>query len=450
MKPRSLATAFAGAIATCAFAAAAAAQGLPPVPVPTENPVTEAKRILGKILFWDEQLSSDNSVACGTCHLPEHAGGDPREAQHPGADGLLGTADDVFGSPGVVRRDANGDTVDDPVFGYDPQVTGRGAPNFFGGLWAPENFWDGRASSTFVDPLDGVTVLIATGGTLESQAVGPILSSVEMAKDGRTWAEVTSKLAAATPLAFASDLPADLAAALTGGTTYGDLFQDAFGDPAITPARIAFAIATYERTLVADQTPWDLFIAGDPNAMTAPEQAGWSFFQNADCNVCHAPPVFSDESFRNVGVRAPAEDLGRFDVTANNADRGRFKVPTLRNVGLRAAYMHTGDLTTLAEVMNFYGPGQQASFDNIDPLMPVGMPPQAQLNIEAFMSTGLLDPRVAAATFPFDRPTLTAAGALPVPAAGASASAAAALAALLGIARLRRRQAPARGAANAA
>ena len=73
---------------------------LPAVPVPVENPITEPKRVLGKILFWDEQLSSDGSVACGTCHRPAAGGADPRTGRHPGID--KGTIDDVMGSPGIV------------------------------------------------------------------------------------------------------------------------------------------------------------------------------------------------------------------------------------------------------------------------------------------------------------------------------------------------------------
>ena len=80
--------------------------GVPPVPVPAENPITEPKRVLGKILFWDEQLSSDDSVACGTCHRPGAGGADPRAARHPGTD--KGTIDDVMGSPGIVSLDRDG------------------------------------------------------------------------------------------------------------------------------------------------------------------------------------------------------------------------------------------------------------------------------------------------------------------------------------------------------
>ncbi|MBT8441678.1 MAG: cytochrome-c peroxidase, partial [Gammaproteobacteria bacterium] len=74
------------------FAAGHAGAELPPVPVPAANPITEEKRVLGKILFWDEQLSSDDSIACGTCHIPSAGGADPRAGLHPGTD--PGTLDD--------------------------------------------------------------------------------------------------------------------------------------------------------------------------------------------------------------------------------------------------------------------------------------------------------------------------------------------------------------------
>ncbi len=394
----------------------ASSQTLPAVPTPSENPFSEEKRVLGKILFWDEQLSSDGSVACGTCHETRFAGGDSGSALHPGADGVLDTADDVFGSEGVVRREYNDEPIHDPVHGFGPQVTGRASPGFFGGaLWAPEVFWDGRAGGVFIDPEDGVTVQIASGGGLENQAVGPILSSVEMAHDGRTWAEVREKLASVSPLAHAADLPADVATALAGGTRYPDLFARAFGDPAITATRIAFAIATYERTLVADQTPWDRFQAGDTTALTATQKAGWDFFETSACSQCHPPPLFTDNSFRSIGVRDPDEDPGRAGVTGASLDNGRFKVPTLRNVGSKSTFFHTGEKSTLAQVITFYAPGNQGTTENVDALMPAGVPPPLIDPLIDFLSHGLLDPRVAAGTPPFDQPTLTAAGALPVP-----------------------------------
>src|SRR5689334_16213109 len=87
---------------------------LPPPPVPPGNPITTAKANLGKTLFWDEQLSSSRTVACGTCHRAETGGSDPRSvngtasATNPGPDGILGNADDLTGSPGVVQAVAGG------------------------------------------------------------------------------------------------------------------------------------------------------------------------------------------------------------------------------------------------------------------------------------------------------------------------------------------------------
>jgi len=426
------------------LAAPSEAQTLPAVPVPAENPITEEKRVLGKTLFWEEQLSSDDSVACGTCHAPGAGGADARLGIHPGADEIFDTADDVVGSPGVVRRASNGARVSDPLFGFDPQVTSRAAPSFFGGLWAPENFWDGRADGAFDDPLTG-TPLIASGGALENQALAPILSDVEMAAEGRTWAAVTAKLETVTPLVFAADLPADVAAALAGGSSYGDLFEDAFGDSAITPARIAFAIATYERTLVADQTPWDDFIAGDTGALTADQQAGWNAFQATACATCHVPPTFSNDEFRNVGVRPPGEDTGREAVTGAPDDLGRFKTPTLRNTGLKPTFMHNGGITSIEDVLGFYQPGQ--SFPaNRDPLVPVAIDPIQQTRISDFIENGLIDPRVAAETFPFDRPFINAAGAAGVfvPALGAGMTGMLS-AILMGIGALRLRRLGVRG-----
>ena len=122
---------------------------LPAVPVPEENQNTEPKRLLGKILFWDEQLSSDNTVACGTCHRPSFGGADPRQGRHPGSD--PGTIDDVWGSPGIVRMSVDGNSAKDPLFGFDRQVTHRIAPSNFGALWAAEIFGDGRAGSPRAD-----------------------------------------------------------------------------------------------------------------------------------------------------------------------------------------------------------------------------------------------------------------------------------------------------------
>ena len=382
---------------------------LPPVPpVPTGNQITEAKRALGKILFWDEQLSADSTVACGTCHSNGRSGTDGRIGIYPGADGVFGTPDDVKGSPGVVHADVNGNPVLDALFGMSVQVTRRSANAAVVAAYSPELFWDGRAKETFVDP-ESNQVSLATRGALESQAIGPVLSSVEMGRDGRTWASVRAKLAKSEPLGNATTIPADLVPLVGAHPTYGDLFQAAFGDPTITAERIAFAIATYERTLVPNQTPWDLFVGGNPAAMTQNQINGWNFFRGSPCAACHRPPTFSDNAYHNIGVRPPAEDTGRQEVTGLNGDRGKFKTPTLRGVGLKVSYMHTGVFTNIPDVIGHYRPGNPAIFlDNIDPILPVAVPPQVGPQLVDFLANALTDPRVRDQQFPFDQPRLHA------------------------------------------
>lgn len=236
------------------LAAAASAQVLPPVPVPPANPITESKRVLGKVLFWDEQLSSDNTTACGTCHMPEFGGAEANPLRNPGLDTIFNTPDDIQGSRGLIASDAFDNYTRSLPFAMNVQVTGRAANPAINAMFSPTLFWDGRATSQFVDPQTN-QVLIQAGGALESQAVGPIVSSVEMAHASRNWNQVIAKLQTAGPLALATNIPADVSAAIQSFPSYPELFEAAFGDNQITAARIAFAIATYERTLVADQTP---------------------------------------------------------------------------------------------------------------------------------------------------------------------------------------------------
>ena len=382
--------------------------GLVDVPVPLENPITEEKRILGKLLFWEEQLSSDNTIACGTCHKPGEGGADHRLGVNPGADLIFDTDDDVFGSPGVRRADSTGAYIPDPVYGEDVQVTGRVSPSFIGGIWGLEQFWDGRANGTFRDPITD-EIVIPTGASLESQALGPILSDVEMAKENRRWPEVLTRLETITPLLIAWNIPSDMQDALAVNPDYPSLFEAAFGDNEITPVRIAFAIATYERTLVADQTPWDLYVHGDTGALTPNQVMGADFVQNGACAACHGGPVFASHTYRNIGLRPPSEDVGRQAVTEDPNDLGRFKVPSLRNVALRNRLMHTGHITDVADALDFYTLNGHIHFtENQDPNVQGGidMLPEEKLAVQDFLINGLTDPRVAGELFPFDRPGL--------------------------------------------
>ena len=379
---------------------------LPPVPVPAENPITEEKRVLGKILFWDEQLSSDNMVACGTCHRPAWGGADARNAVNPRAD--PGTIDDVHGSPGIVQLDTNGQPTEHAVFGRGPQVTTRSSPSFFGALWAPAVFWDGRAGGEFRDPVTG-SIAIEARGALESQIVATLANPAEMAKPGRRWDELTRALERARPLALATNLPADVAAAITKYVSYRALFAAAFGDAEITPVRIAFAIATYERTLVADQTPWDRYAAGDASALSQGALFGLQALRDFHCVKCHTPPLFTNNEFFNIGLRRSELDRGREAVTGDPEDAGEMRVPSLRNSGLRARFMHTGEFAGLGAVISFYRTGLPLPDRDGIPgagIYTFNMSPITEADIQAFLTMGLTDPRVRAEEFPFDRPTL--------------------------------------------
>ena len=124
-------------------------QPLNPPTVPPGNPATAAKAYLGKTLFWDEQLSSTRTVACGTCHFAANGGSDSRalvgsaRSRNPGADGLFNTADDVFASPGVITNNADGTYSLSPVYGFHEQVTGRKSRSYIDAGFSNSLFWDG-------------------------------------------------------------------------------------------------------------------------------------------------------------------------------------------------------------------------------------------------------------------------------------------------------------------
>lgn len=396
-----------------AFASAAVAQSiLPPPQSPAGHVATADEELLGKALFWDEQLSATRTVACGTCHRFASGGADPRalNARHPGPDGVTGTDDDVHGSPGVVRQDAAGLAVRSPDFGLREQVTRRRAPSVINAAYARALFRDGRIDDVLRDPLTGATVLPADAA-LENQALRPPVDAVEMSHIGRSWSEVAQDIAGRTPLALASNLPPSLAQ-FVAGQTYAGLFARAFGSPGVTPTRIAFALAAYERTLISDQSPFDLFLAGQ-GSLGVSERAGLTAFLNF-CSICHTDvlpqvlvtgPVLDD--YRNVGVRPPAEDEGRAAVTHDPNDRGRFRVPGLRNVALRAPYFHNGGMATLFDVIDFYSRGGDFT-ENRDPevealIARIGL--ADRFNLERFLHA-LTDPRVAQELPPFDRPRL--------------------------------------------
>jgi cytochrome c peroxidase len=386
-------------------------QPLNPPPAPAGNPVTAAKAYLGKALFWDEQLSSTRTVACGTCHFASNGGSDPRaivnsaRSRNAGADGVFGSDDDVFASPGVVSNNSDGTYSSSPLYGFREQVTGRKSRSYIDAGYSNSLFWDGRATQTFTDPIGGAVVL-ANGAALESQVAGPPVSSTEMAHAGRTWNDVAVRVTLSSPLTLSPSVPAGLKDWI-GGRSYSQLFEEVFGTPEVTPSRIAMAIATFERTVYSDRTPFDQSAAGI-NQLTPEQVRGQGVFNQSRCNVCHAGTLFSDNAFHNIGVRPQTEDTGRFQVTGNANNIGEFRTPSLRNAALRTNYFHDGRFATLDEVVDFYNRGGDFNAPNIDHnlIRPLGLSPPQKSDLLAFLRGALTDPRVAAGTTPFDRPAL--------------------------------------------
>lgn len=269
--------------------------------------MTATKAYLGKALFWDEQLSSTQTVACGTCHSGAGGGVDKRTAMqrtrstNPGFDGVFGDADDVFGSPGVAANNFDGTLIWSNSYGFREQVTGKRAMPYTDAAYANSLFWDGRATATFSDPLTN-QVILQNGAALESQVLGPPVADVEMAHSGRNWQQVADRISGAKPLALAVNVPVRLKNWIDG-RTYPQLFEEAFGTPEVTPARIAMAIATHTRTLFSDQTQFDhLMLYTESSRVPQISGAGRAGAGNLVPQVYAIEPQFAGNPSFTVGI----------------------------------------------------------------------------------------------------------------------------------------------------
>jgi cytochrome c peroxidase len=383
---------------------------LGPPPVPAANPQTPAKIALGQTLFWDEQLSLTGTVACGTCHAPTAGGSDPRlpaasaASTHPGPDGEFDTADDVIGALGVPLHDADGLYLASASFGMRPQVGSRQSISAINAAYPPVLFWDGRATGSFVDP-DTQQTLITVGGALENQALGPLVNSSEMAHAGGTLANMQARIADAIPLALSPEVPAALAD-WVDGRSYPALFAEVFGDGTISAARIALAIASYERTLVTNQTPLDAQLSGTPS-LTALEMQGRQVYNQVGCQRCHGGALLSDNIFHYTGVGGPAAPPRPPPRAGGAAPRGRMRTPGLRNIELTAPYMADGRFATLEQVIDFYARGGDFTAGNLAPQMtPFAITAAQRTALAAFLRRPLTDPRLLTQSGPFARPRL--------------------------------------------
>ena len=178
---------------------------------------------------------------------------------------------------------------------------------------------------------------------------------------------------------------AELEAKLRADPTYVELFSVAFPDSAepITVQAVVRALAAFERTLISGNSPFDHYLAGDKNAISASARRGYELFgsEKLECFHCHAGFAFTDhvnysgkaffdDPFHNTGLyntdsrgAYPEPNTGVFSVTGREQDMGRFKAPTLRNVALTAPYMHDGSIATLSEVLDHYAAGGRTVVD---------------------------------------------------------------------------------------
>lgn len=373
---------------------------------PTANQVTGAKVFLGKTLFWDEQLSSTRTTACGTCHRFSSGGSDPRagkgapNATNPGLDGIIGTDDDVAGSRGVPLTRSDG-SYQWSKYGVREQITDRRASSIVDSAFAPQGvLWDGKPGAVFNDPATAKPVF-GINAALEAQALLPFLNTTEMAHDGRTLADVVARIRDSRPLALSPSIPPALAQWI-GTRSYEELFEEAFGTPGVTPIRLAMAIASYERTLIADRTPLD-------GTITQGLAAGVNALGRGRCTVCHSIPVTTNGQFRVTGVRPPTEDRGRGSFSTQPQDLASFRTPSLRNAGLRTGMFHNGN-ATIEDSIEFYNRGgdfKESPGFLTGIMQPLNLTAEEKLALGNLLRYQLVDQRVAQEKGPiFDRPWL--------------------------------------------
>ncbi|MBN1442815.1 MAG: c-type cytochrome [Planctomycetes bacterium] len=204
--------------------------------------------------------------------------------------------------------------------GIDSQIGPINSPTVINTAYLEKLFWDGRAAS------------------LEEQAVGPMANPIEM---GHT-------------------LEA-LVASLGEVAGYKPLFKAAFGDEKVTADRLAQAIASFERTVLSGDSPYDRYVVDkDETALSEAQKRGMDLFMNkAGCNTCHTPPLFTNQTFINAGIGMDRDppDPGRKAVTGNDAHLGQYRVPPLRDVAKTAPYFHDGSVATLREAVDIMAAG---------------------------------------------------------------------------------------------
>ena len=328
--------------------------GLPPVPVPADNPLTRAKIELGRKLFFDRRLSINDTLSCATCHIPEQ-----------------GFTNNELRTP----------------VGVEGRSVLRNSPTLYNVGYQKHLFLDGREIS------------------LENQVWQPMTARNEMAAPAIGY--VIRKIRRMSD--------------------YQDLFEQAFDGRGPDILTIGQALASYQRTLLAADSPFDRWhFGGQSDAVDESVKRGFAVFSGkAQCIVCHRVQedhaLFIDHQFHNTGLgyadsvggnepettrvqlapgvfaelpRAAIDavtqqklpnDLGLYRITESPGDRWKFRTQTLRNISLTAPYMHNGRFDTLREVIDFYDRGG-VSNELLSPLIrPLGLTEREKLDLDAFL-----------------------------------------------------------------
>jgi cytochrome c peroxidase len=180
----------------------------------------------------------------------------------------------------------------------------------------------------------------------------------------------------------------ELIARLSAIPGYVEAFRRAFGEPAVTRRHIELALATFERTIVAGESPFDRWIRGEETAISAAAKRGFQVFNGkAHCSSCHSGPSFTDGSFHDIGT-AENDDLGRGRLFPTSEKlRYAFKTPTLRDVVRRAPYMHNGSVATLEDVIALYEKGGIDRPSRSELIKPIALEPSEKADLLAFLQT---------------------------------------------------------------
>ena len=315
--------------------------------IPENNPMTRAKIELGRQLYFDERLSSDNTISCASCHDPLQGYG----------------AETAFG------------------IGVRGQQGGRNSPISYNRILSKGQFWDGRA------------------GSLEEQAVGPVANPIEM---GNTHAACVETLKKIPGYKKQFDTIFDDGVTIDNvGRAIATFERANVTGPA--PSDAYEAVQKFEKVFADDLEYLDeepelkarymkLKQAATDSPMSESAQRGMALFAGkANCAACHAGANFTDEQYHNLGVGMTAEkpDLGRYAVTKDKKDWGAFKTPTLRNVVMSPPYMHDGSQKTLEEVVDWYDKGGHKNAGLSDKMKVLNLTSQEKADLVAYMVEGL-------------------------------------------------------------